>query len=340
MNKLILLCCICCLHLSVFAQSVLNVNRLIVKDSIAINGKWIRQFGNDSTMQRASDQSVSTSAAWKQYIDHNMKVTQPGKTSRTDSMLTLLPATRELALAPVRVAPEFDSRLLLPPLFKLIMRPEEDSMVGFFDPITFNVTSSDGITTPIVVKGNQPDVAFAKGQPPFKLSCSFINNHPGQTIRLSSRVGFQEQVSFAPVYSALATWQQADYLDTIQFTMSNLYGFIRFRMAIKDIDTAPTMRLKIYNRSNYIYYTKSNPNLYLLPGESCNTLYPARISEKFGIAASRMISSIYGFNALYTDEKIQYNVKLYKNGVQISSTSLFESFMLDETWKEAIIICE
>ncbi|WP_147243469.1 hypothetical protein [Chitinophaga flava] len=337
MNKLTLLCCICCIHLSVFAQSVLNVNRLIVKDSIAINGNWIRHFGNDNTMQHASDQSVSTSAAWKQYID---RATQPGKTSRTDSMLTLIPTTGALALAPVPLMPDFDDRLLVPPLFKLIIRPEKDSMIGFFDPITFTVTSSDGIVTPLVVRGNQPDVAFAKGRPPFKISCSFINNHPGKTIQLSSTQTLKGQETFAVVYRSLDTWQQANYLDTIQFSMSNLHDYIRFRMVIKDIDTAPTMRLKIYNRSNYIYYIRSNPAFYLLPGESCNTLYPISKFEKFGLSASYMISSVYGLNALYADGKIRYNVKLYKNGELISSSPLFQSFMLDASWKDATIICE
>jgi hypothetical protein len=95
-NRIILLTIFLLLPVLLIAQTNITANRVIIKDSLSINGSWIKRLHNDSTLQFADEQSLSVDGALK-YIQHTSIATAI-VSNRTDSALTLDASSRTLAM--------------------------------------------------------------------------------------------------------------------------------------------------------------------------------------------------------------------------------------------------
>ncbi|RAJ75548.1 hypothetical protein CLV59_109162 [Chitinophaga dinghuensis] len=140
------------------AQNNIVANRLLVKDSLSLNGKWIRQINNDSTLQNASNNSISTDAALKKYIDKSMLgggSISPGDVAK----MVTGPSVLEVAV-------RFWTGDRMTPLINF----------------NLNFLSSDGIKSTYYVSGAHPyEVFCVYGKPPFSLYAT-INNKTSDSV--------------------------------------------------------------------------------------------------------------------------------------------------------------
>ncbi|RAJ75544.1 hypothetical protein CLV59_109158 [Chitinophaga dinghuensis] len=134
-----------------FGQSNISTNRIVIKDSLSLDGKWIKRINNDSTLKTAGEQSLSTDGALKKYID---KVASGGGMSREELVNMLInPNCLEVR-------------------FQYSSRPITDTSEKF----TIHIESSDGIKTDYDISGYYPwEIFYAYGAPPFKMDMEVKN---------------------------------------------------------------------------------------------------------------------------------------------------------------------
>gem|GEM_PF-6948173 len=163
-----------------WAQSNISTNRIVIKDSLSLDGKWIKRINNDSTLQTAGEQSVSTDGAIKKYIDN---ATSGGG-----------------GVSPSEIA-------------KMMMNPDAlDVVVRFWTGqwmtplINFNLSflSSDGIKSTYYVSGYHPKETFpVYGKPPFSLYVAIQNVTTDSVLAInlstteqSSVIGYENYSNF------------------------------------------------------------------------------------------------------------------------------------------------
>jgi hypothetical protein len=178
--KVLLLACIATLPLFARAQSGIVVNRVQVKDSLSLNGKWIRHINADSTLQSASDRSIATDAAVKKYIDKKVAKPAAGQGDRSDSVLTVDKITRELVLTALKTGGISTNELMESVFsnrhaFRFNYMGIGSSPEYANDSIYLSITSSDSIHTDFTLPYEWFDYVYAYGTPPFSLKAVLVN---------------------------------------------------------------------------------------------------------------------------------------------------------------------
>jgi hypothetical protein len=204
------------------AQSNITANRITVKDSLALAGKWIKQINNDSTLQHAGEQSLSTDGALKKYIHRAMATPVTGVSSRMDSVLTVDPVNRQLMMAAAAQGEALTLSRLIDQLFFNRQALKIMFTSGMQDTLKLVVTSSDSITTTVVQPMYEAtDYLYIYGKPPFSIKGKIRNK-------------FQDKylyVSFMPVNNTRLpmaySWESDLYRDdSVEINMQGVRGDI------------------------------------------------------------------------------------------------------------------
>jgi hypothetical protein len=186
--KYLVLAAVYGLPLSATGQANITANRLIVKDSLVLNGQWISLVNNDPTLSHTGNKSLSTDAAIKAYLQQVLALRKVGSTNRKDSVLSIDPSNRSLVMVPAAggngsgnsdedlVGKVIANRNILQ--ISLYNNPGIDS-------IRLTATSSDGIVTPILMLKDGDNYGYAYGMPPFSLQ----GNIPSDSLNNFLRVG-------------------------------------------------------------------------------------------------------------------------------------------------------
>ncbi|MFB6454426.1 hypothetical protein ACE38W_04075 [Chitinophaga sp. Hz27] len=311
-------------------QSNITANRLLVKDSLSVNGKWIRQINNDSTLHNASNTSVSTDAALKKYIDKSML--EGGSISPDDIAKTLANSNV------LEVAVRFWTGQRMTPLINF----------------NLNFLSSDGIKSTYYVSGEHSyEVFCVYGKPPFSLyaavnnkttdSVLSINISAAESIILNGNHSYENNLIFKPG-------------DTAILTADRLRGYLTISIE-SWLRTYPENHIyyineKIKNHSAHQVLTLSKYNygaVILMPGQevSQRTIWLDQTGYRDNtLKAGAIYAASNGQYVISNRISAPVRLKVYRNGVLYATrdfpindmSSLY--FVLDPTWEDYEIILE
>ncbi|WP_212006511.1 hypothetical protein [Chitinophaga sp. HK235] len=208
------------------AQTV-TTGRVIVKDSISLNGRWIQGITSDSTLTDAGTNILATAQALKAYADARTFSIKDSSGILRDSSLTIDPVSRELAMAPY-VAGDVNTILRLFTNngygLSVFILPGLNGGGILTDSIYVDITSSDGVLTQVAkAPGYFISVFYAKGYAPFKVKARLANNstianYTLKAFRLSDR-DFIDGTTYN-------VYQWAYHGDTILYHLKHIYSTV------------------------------------------------------------------------------------------------------------------
>lgn len=215
----------------VCAQSNVITNRLTIRDSLSLDGQWISQINRDSTLQLAGPNSVSTDGAIRKFIQQTINKPAAGKGTRSDSVLTIDPATRQIAMSKLSAGGSMPTTALVAKtLFKRHALKVNFSN-NLSDSLSCLVTSSDGQTTNFVMQANTGDFIYAAGIPPFTLQADIPNTYAGS--RLTAGITpYTNYIESAKMFNRLR-WS-ASYGETMHMKVPSLVWDVNFQVGVRD----------------------------------------------------------------------------------------------------------
>ncbi len=321
--KIILLWVVMLLPVLGVAQTTVTVNRVIVKDSLSLDGKWIKRINNDSTLITAGEQSVSTDAAIKRYVD---KVAAGGGMSYEERAKALL-------------NPNY-----LEVWFIYYSRPATDTSTKF----TINIESSDGVKTSYGISGISPfDIFYGYGKPPFTVSTAIKNT----TVDSMLTLGVDGTNKFLKYY-----YSENNSIpgETIKLQATGLKGIVSMILNTNKISEGKTnlkVHEKITNHSAHHVLKCSRyvgGNIWVLPGKIEEHDYFWDKDLSFGMSAEANHVSInnMGDYVIGQGTSSSLRLKIYKNG-QFFKEEIFpalsaiqKGFSMDTSWTDCELILE
>ncbi|MBV8255014.1 MAG: hypothetical protein JO154_20605 [Chitinophaga sp.] len=273
------------------AQSNATVNRLLVKDSMGIGGRWIREIRSDSTMNGTNEGTISTDGAWKSYILNNVRNSplSPVPGPARDSALTIDPATGKLGITPIsRPAVKQFEGLTHNPWLKVSAGPLVNGVTIVEDTIHVECMSSDGIKSIITFNGAYPDWNYAKGKAPFTVKTDWVNRHPGKFVLLDITSAFYPngRQPFNRFFAA--------YNDTIHFKQNCISSDIFFEMRLSDsLPNCVIMPITVRNRtSGMISIRSADGTNIILPHEELR--FKIWYGSGLGVGYQKVLKSATG----------------------------------------------
>ncbi|RAJ75549.1 hypothetical protein CLV59_109163 [Chitinophaga dinghuensis] len=295
------------------AQSNATVNRLLVKDSMSIGGRWIREIKSDSTMQGTSEGTISTDGAWKSYILNTVRNSplSPVPGPPRDSALTIDPVTGKPAITKVlrKLLIKQDSILFRNPWLKVSMLPPGNGGAILEDTIYVKCTSSDGIESVVSFNGGYPDWNYAKGIPPFKVAIDLVNKYPGKIIQLEVRGGFVPN-SFNVMNLFIGR-----YNDTIHFEQKHLNEPIEVLISLLDsLKNYKSISMTVRNRTSSMINMEVPGGVNkVLPGE--DLCYEHWYSSNLYFTVNGVSVSKTGIMIVVGRIRHQIRYQIYENGI-------------------------
>ncbi len=321
MNKILLL--LLCLYTPLlFGQSNISTNRIIIKDSLSLDGKWIKRINNDSTLRNAGEQSVSTDAAMKKYVD---KVAAGGGMSQEELI--------EASLNPHYLEIHLDNA------YKMA--------VDSSDRIALHFESSDGIRTSYEISEDSAWALFyVYGKPPFSLRTEIKNRTVDSILNIGVNANNKLQG-----YFSYDTYCMPG--DTMQLNLFDLRGAVSFsQYAFKRPSSQEFFlingSLKNHSSRHVLDFNSGYPNgRFIYPGKVETDQYYFPINYySFHFHALNLVTTKYGDRILYGSCDSNLRLKVYKNGVLVWNEIIpafsndIPEIPLDSSWKEFEIILE
>ncbi len=169
----------------IYCQNVTVVNRLLVKDSLALGSNWIHCISDDSDMLHAGSNALANDAALKKYMSTALKVPVLTSISRSDSLLSIDPLTRKYNIVPNPMEHNLspDEIIEMMHIHPHILRFKFDRDMDW-GPVSMEAVSSDGTINSMTLTG-ESGMLFAFGRPPFALKIDNINSFPDKAINIS-----------------------------------------------------------------------------------------------------------------------------------------------------------
>ncbi|RBL88521.1 hypothetical protein DF182_18250 [Chitinophaga flava] len=308
------------------AQTV-TAGRVIVKDSISLNGHWIKGLTSDSTLADAGSNTLVTAQALKAYADAKKFTIKDGTGILRDSALTINPVTRELAMAPYT-----------PGNIQTILQPFNDNKYGLgvfllpglngggilTDTIYLDITSSDGILTQVSKEpGYFISASYAKGYAPFEVKARLANSSKIGNYKLVA-LGWPDKDGMTAVNYNVS--QLAYYKDTILYNLQNMRGTVcltGYQWPTADslpVDPATLTKVSVINHTrNACLEIKTGYQSILLPNQTAHFRFP-----RTGIL-------VYNVNGYTLPEKGGYTLQALPDTVKLTvlkNGSTFENVEL------------
>ncbi len=309
-----------------FAQNNITANRLLVKDSLSLKGKWIGQINNDSTLSVVSEKSISTDAALMKYI--NQATTGGGSVSPADIARMVVDPNA------LQVEVNFGGWQYLSSPFN-------------FD---LNFLSSDGIKSTYRVFGRRPsDVFTVYGKPPFSLYTYIVN----ETADSLFSIGISSSEQAYTMQSPYANFILVKPGDTAYIPADGLRSSLMINIEFRSIVSPGsqvvdvTERIKNHSASQYmLFYKDGLGSIALMPGKeiSQHNLWFGNSScyvrgTSFHVAENGYFITSMPFN-------VPVRISVYRNGVLFTSKDIMPfkevnlPFVMDATWVDYEIILE
>ncbi|MFB6454428.1 hypothetical protein ACE38W_04085 [Chitinophaga sp. Hz27] len=315
------------------AQTTVTANRVIIKDSLSLHGKWINRINSDGIPQISGEQTISSDAAMKAYID---QVSGGG-------------------ISPTELAKMMKNPDVLEVKVGIWDKGSVSPMLNF----TLNFLSSDGIKSTCNVYGKYAgDYFTVYGKPPFSLYATIPNVTADST--LSVLVYSQERATSTGTLQNYNNFVLFKPGDTAIINADRLRGYVTIgvRVGVRpSLDNSLIyINEKITNHSSSqsIYVTKpnnSNPynNLALMPGQEISQRHLLQNRSGYGsyrITAATFFEAPGGeYLPSYPNSKA-VRCKVYRNG-SLQSTKDLTAYMddsfsipIDATWKDCEIVVE
>jgi hypothetical protein len=327
------------------AQTNIAANRVIIKDSLSINGTWIKRINNDSTLQFADGQSLSVDGALKKYIQHTAIATAI-VSNRTDSALTLEAGGRTLAMTALSGGSLSDREIVDRVFFNKHGIEITVSQPATLDSLHLVVTSSDNISTPMVF--GRLNNLWAYGKPPFSLQANIVNHTPHSAINFDLR----STNSYSERGGTTYYLNQKVYTgDTMNLDLHRLRGRMSLTFTLKDtINENPAVPDKIIRK----YFNNRSGKFFLSigatalpPGEKA--IYKDRVflsddgTTTLSIEVRTMLVYLNGDYAYDWGPTTPYRITVLKNGgIYKTLTEQDTDFdlLIDNTWDDIEIILE
>jgi hypothetical protein len=332
----------------VCAQTNVVTNRLTIKDSLSLNGKWISQVNEDSTLQFAGPNSVSTDGAIRKFIQQVVHKPAVGKGTRSDSVLTIDPATRQIAMSKLAAGGSISTTELVDKTLFNRHALKVNFNNNLSDSLSCLVTSSDGQITSFVMLADRGDYIYAAGVPPFTLKTDIPHIYPGlrMTAGLSPYSNYIEQ---AKMLNSLR-WS-GNYGDTIHMKITNLVWDVNFQADVRDTT-------EDYGYKNIVVTYKNNSDKLtivmegdrIVPGMQHSFrdfLYlPPGATNSINVNITKVVSSTNGVQHGYIP-LIPYRISIYKNGSLFSQevyapdiSPNYYNFVIDASWNSYEIVLD
>ncbi len=328
--KYILLWVVALLPLWGVAQTTVTANRVIVKDSLSLDGKWIKRINTSNMLQNAGEQTISTDAELKRYIDQ---------------------AVAEGGTSAIEVAKMIKNPYVLNVGVTLWSKGYINPLINF----SLNFLSSDGVKTTCNITGKYAFDCFSVyGKPPFTLYGAIPNTTSDST--LSIQISTQERPTSGGSLPSYSNFVQCKPGDTAIISGDHLRG--NFRMSVKagvrtSVDNSSfyiNEKIKNHTSTQSIYLTKSNDGrIALMPGQEISQrhlLQNKPVIRKYSLNAASFFEGIGGeYLAGYPNSQA-VRCKVYRNGVLYSTKDLSAfmddgfGFEVDPTWTDCEIILE
>ncbi|RAJ75547.1 hypothetical protein CLV59_109161 [Chitinophaga dinghuensis] len=310
------------------AQSVISGSRLLIKDSMCLNGNWVWQINNDSTLKDVSEKSISTDAALMKYIDH--ATTGGGNVSSLD-------------------------------IAKMMMNPNVlEVNVSFLAtewliPFNLSFLSSDSIKSTISFSGSRPnDVFSVYGKPPFSLYAEVRNKNASSVMSLSLRISERSVVTFGGYGNYLLIKPG----DSAFIVADKLRGKLSIEIGAP-FQTTPETHLtyvneRIKNRSatQMLHMSMDGLNAkVLMPGQELSQrslcLNPTG-SYSYSIRAISFHTGSNGEYIAYMPNSAAVRCSVFRNGVLYATKdipayidgSAYLPIVIDATWEDYEVILE
>ncbi|MFB6454429.1 hypothetical protein ACE38W_04090 [Chitinophaga sp. Hz27] len=321
MNKILLLI-LCLFTQQLWAQSNISANRIVIKDSLSLDGKWIRRINNDSTLKTVGDHSISTDAAMKKYID---KVAGGNASYEEQAKALLNPNYLEV-------------------WFRYASSPVNDSSVKF----TLNIESSDGVKTSYGITGVSPfEIFYAYGKPPFSLSTEIRNNTTDTLLSLT----LDGTNKFLKYY-----YHESNSIpgEKMQILSTGLKGIVTLILNATKITSGETYlklkeTVKNYSAHHVLKYINyQNGTVLAMPG----TVEKRDCFWKMGGTAggyaevTHLFISSMGDYVIGPSTSSPLRLRFYKNGALFkeemlsANSSLQKGILIDDSWTDCEIVLE
>lgn len=344
-HKIILLALLLLSPVLLIAQTNIAAKNVIIKDSMSINGNWIKRFHNDSTLQLADEKSISADGALKKYIQRTAMATSI-VSNRTDSALTLEAGGRTLAMTALSGGSLSDRELVDRVFFNPHGIEITVNQPAALDSLHLVIVSSDNIRTPMVF--GRYNSIWAYGKPPFSLQASIVNHIPHSAIAVDMRSSFRYEEREGTTYYL----NQPVYTgDTMNLDLHQLRGRMTFTLTVKDTinqnPATPDKIIRKYINNKSVRSFLGIASTTLPPGEK--TMYKDRVflsdngADRVSIEVMVMKVWLNGDYSYGWGEPGPYRVTILKNG-QIYKTLTKQDtdfdVLTDNTWDDMEIILE
>jgi hypothetical protein len=332
----------------VHAQSNVVTNRLVVKDSLSLNGNWISQINQDSTLQFAGPNSVSTDGAIRKFIQQAVHKPAAGKGIRADSVLTIDPATRQIAMSKLAAGGSISTTELVDKtLFnRHALRVNFDNALP--DSLSCLVTSSDGQVTSFIMQAKMSDYIYAPGIPPFTLKADVPHVYP--TLRMTVGLGpYSNYIDGSKMLNGLQ-WSP-NYGDTVHMEMTNLVWDVNFQTYLRDTTGDygyKNVEVNYKNNSDKLTIVMQYDRI--VPGVKHSfrdfQYLPAGRTNSIDFKINKMVSSANSVQRGVIPE-VPYRIRIYKNGSLYYQEAYAPginwnsyNFVIDDSWNSYDIVLD
>ncbi|WP_160711312.1 hypothetical protein [Chitinophaga solisilvae] len=312
MNKRFLLTWILSLLLVMVcsAQSVVTANRVTVRDSLSLRGRWITGINNEGDLRNASTHTLSTDAALKQYIDD-------AASGKKENRFYIN---------------YFFDQFVWGPLFR--------------DSLQLEVISADSIVTSFTMQNRTADWLYAYGKPPYTIRGRYIGHIPG--VNLSCDISNAARIPYSAISRTAYVNDTLQLLYPDLRYGVDIYCMLNDSINnLGDADTLVKLNVELINytsRNAFSLFWNDVP-----PGKSFVYTMPVHMSRATGIEMDPYYSfrGLYVAEdgvAINMWHNRQVRIMIFKNGDSIpawehtSGTSERLPLKLDTTWKDMLVV--
>ncbi|WP_160711308.1 hypothetical protein [Chitinophaga solisilvae] len=291
------------------AQNIIAANRLLVRDSVALRGYWIRDVNNDSLLEHAGAHTISTDGALKKYIKQ-----KTSKTGNNEEDITVLHAFRRNTTNPYLT-----------------------------DQINLKIISADSIVTPVTLRTGSADLFTASGKAPFSITGTYINRERGTVMDLNVMFLPMTLIGVVPYNTAQ---RFVYYRDTLLLNAKGYYGTMSITASWRDSaqiakkDTLVAMSIEIVNNTpDWLVTVFANivpPMSAVKFKQRLSLMRTGSMTETINLFPVAGMSDHTYMNMMNNNN---CQIRIFKNGTETGGPATSPpSLVFDTTWKEVKII--
>ncbi|WP_146616301.1 hypothetical protein [Chitinophaga dinghuensis] len=317
----------------------MSSDRVVVKESLTLKDRQINTINKDNQLSKASNSTLSTGGAIRNFIDNLVGLIPVGSNQQRDSILSRNPITGVLELSPALLLKDISMELLAKrQMLELNITSYSEMPVSeFVDSLDVTIISSDGVITKTRCGGNALTRVYGYGSPPFNISFFCINTRPDRIYMLEGRNYFN-------------FYQICYYGDTLHYTANKLCEQVyisfenlpKFGTALRD-SVAKEVTI-VNNTKSYWLYLDSYEDITVAPGDSTTIFFRYLPYARLNFNAYVW----YPYEGYLLEEySLEYmHYRLYKNDVLFEEMDVPKpigtviQYPTDSTWRRFKLVLD